>query len=215
MQALKQRIRHVPDFPKPGILFYDVTTLLKDRDGFRMAVDEMAAPYEGAAVDLVVGIESRGFIFGSAVADRLNTGFAPVRKPGKLPSKTQRASYSLEYGSDSLEIHDDAVKAGQRVLVVDDLLATGGTAAATVSLLRGLEADVIGIQFLIELVGLNGRDKLKNEKVGAVLQVPRVPGFHGSRVPVQVPGSANAEIEESWRAKQVPWTRRTCRTRRT
>ena len=170
MQALKQRIRHVPDFPKPGILFYDVTTLLKDRDGFRMAVDEMAAPYEGAGVDLVVGIESRGFIFGSAVADRLKTGFAPVRKPGKLPSKTQRASYSLEYGSDSLEIHDDAVKAGQRVLVVDDLLATGGTAAAAVSLLRGLKADVVGIQFLIELVGLNGRDKLKNEKVGAVLQ---------------------------------------------
>jgi adenine phosphoribosyltransferase len=170
MQALKQRIRHVPDFPKPGILFYDVTTLLKDRDGFRMAVDEMAAPYEGAGVDVVVGIESRGFIFGSAVADRLKTGFAPVRKPGKLPSKTQRASYSLEYGTDSLEIHDDAVKAGQRVLVVDDLLATGGTAAAAVSLVRGLKADVIGLQFLIELVGLNGRDKLRNEKVGAVLQ---------------------------------------------
>ena len=170
MQALKQRIRHVPDFPKPGILFYDVTTLLKDRDGFRMAVDEMAAPYEGAGVDLVVGIESRGFIFGSAVADRLKTGFAPVRKPGKLPSKTQRASYSLEYGTDSLEIHDDAVKAGQRVLVVDDLLATGGTAAATVGLVRGLDADVVGLQFLIELVGLNGREKLKDEKVGAVLQ---------------------------------------------
>ena len=170
MQALKQRIRHVPDFPKPGILFYDVTTLLKDRDGFRMAVDEMAAPYEGAGVELVVGIESRGFIFGSAVADRLKTGFAPVRKPGKLPSKTQRASYALEYGTDSLEIHDDAVKAGERVLVIDDLLATGGTAAATIRLLRGLKADVIGIQFLIELVGLNGREKLKNEKVGAVLQ---------------------------------------------
>jgi adenine phosphoribosyltransferase len=170
MQALKQRIRHVPDFPKPGILFYDVTTLLKDRDGFRMAVDEMAAPYQGAGVDVVVGIESRGFIFGSAVADRLKTGFAPVRKPGKLPAKTQRANYSLEYGTDALEIHDDAVKAGQRVLVVDDLLATGGTAAATVSLVRGLKADVVGIQFLIELVGLNGRDRLKNEKVGAVLQ---------------------------------------------
>ena len=170
MQALKQRIRHVPDFPKPGILFYDVTTLLKDRDGFRMAVDEMALPYEGTGVDVVVGIESRGFIFGSAVADRLKTGFAPVRKPGKLPAKTQRASYSLEYGSDSLEIHDDAVKAGQRVLVVDDLLATGGTAAAALTLVRGLEADVIGLQFLIELVGLKGRDRLKNENVGAVLQ---------------------------------------------
>ena len=170
MQTLKQRIRHVPDFPKPGVLFYDVTTLLKDRDGFRMAVDEMAAPYQNAGVDVVVGIESRGFIFGSAVADRLKTGFAPVRKPGKLPSKTQRASYSLEYGTDALEIHDDAVKAGQRVLVVDDLLATGGTARAAVSLVRGLKADVIGLQFLIELAGLNGRDKLKNEKVAAVLQ---------------------------------------------
>lgn len=170
MQALKQRIRHVPDFPKPGILFYDVTTLLKDRDGFRMAVDEMATPYHDAGVDIVVGIESRGFIFGSAVADRLKTGFAPVRKPGKLPSKTERASYALEYGTDSLEIHDDAVKAGQRVLVVDDLLATGGTAAATVGLVRRLKADVIGVQFLIELVGLHGREKLKNEKVGAVLQ---------------------------------------------
>ena len=170
MQALKQKIRHVPDFPKPGILFYDVTTLLKDRDGFRMAVDEMAAPYQNSGVDVVVGIESRGFIFGSAVADRLKTGFAPVRKPGKLPSKTQRASYALEYGTDALEIHDDAVKAGQRVLVVDDLLATGGTAAATVGLVRRLKADVIGVQFLIELVGLNGRKKLKDEKVGAVLQ---------------------------------------------
>jgi adenine phosphoribosyltransferase len=170
MQALKQRIRHVPDFPKPGILFYDVTTLLKDRDGFRMAVDEMAAPYQDTGVDVVVGIESRGFIFGSAVADRLKTGFAPVRKPGKLPSKTQSASYSLEYGTDALEIHDDAVKAGQRVLVVDDLLATGGTASAAVALVRGLKADVVGLQFLIELVGLNGRDKLKNENVGAVLQ---------------------------------------------
>jgi adenine phosphoribosyltransferase len=170
MQALKQRIRHVPDFPKPGILFYDVTTLLKDRDGFRMAVDEMAAPYHGAGVDVVVGIESRGFIFGSAVADRLKTGFAPVRKPGKLPSATQRATYSLEYGTDSLEIHDDAVKAGQRVLVVDDLLATGGTAAATVGLVRRLKAEVVGVQFLIELVGLKGREKLKNERVKAVIQ---------------------------------------------
>jgi adenine phosphoribosyltransferase len=169
MQALKSRIRHVPDFPKPGILFYDVTTLLKDREGFRMAVDAMAAPYAASPVDLVIGIESRGFIFGSAIADRLKTGFAPVRKLGKLPSKTKRASYALEYGADSLEIHEDAVTAGQRVLVVDDLLATGGTAAATVGLVRALGADVVGVQFLIELVALNGRDKLKGEKVGAVL----------------------------------------------
>jgi len=170
MQALKQRIRHVPDFPKPGILFYDVTTLLKDREGFRMAVDAMAAPHLAGSVDLVIGIESRGFIFGSAVADRLAAGFAPVRKPGKLPSKIRRASYALEYGTDALEIHDDAVIEHQRVLVVDDLLATGGTAAATVGLVRALGGEVVGLQFLIELVGLKGRDKLKDEKVGAVLQ---------------------------------------------
>ncbi len=170
MQALKQRIRHVPDFPKPGILFYDVTTLLKDREGFRMAVDAMAAPHLAGSVDLVVGIESRGFIFGSAVADRLAAGFAPVRKPGKLPSKIRRASYALEYGTDALEIHDDAVIENQRVLVVDDLLATGGTAAATVGLVRALGGKIVGLQFLIELVGLKGRDKLKDEKVGAVLQ---------------------------------------------
>ena len=170
MDALKKRIRHVPDFPKPGILFYDVTTLLQDPDGFRMAVDEMAEPHRGQSIDVVVGIESRGFIFGSAIADRLKTGFAPVRKPGKLQSKTRKASYALEYGTDSLEIHDDAVKKGQRVLVVDDLLATGGTAAATVGLVRELGADVVGVQFLIELVGLNGRDRLKDEKIGAVLQ---------------------------------------------
>jgi adenine phosphoribosyltransferase len=170
MQALKERIRHVPDFPKPGILFYDVTTLLQDPAGFRMAVNEMAAPYQKSGVDMVVGIESRGFIFGSAVADRLGTGFAPVRKPGKLPSTTRRASYSLEYGTDALEIHDDAVKTGQRVLIVDDLLATGGTAAATVGLVRALGADVIGVQFLIELVGLKGRDRLQDENIGAVLQ---------------------------------------------
>jgi adenine phosphoribosyltransferase len=170
MQALKQRIRHVPDFPKPGILFYDVTTLLKDREGFRMAVDAMAAPHLAGSVDLVVGIESRGFIFGSAVADRLAAGFAPVRKPGKLPSKIRRASYALEYGTDALEIHDDAVIQHQRVLVVDDLLATGGTAAATVGLVRALGGEIVGLQFLIELVGLKGRDKLKDEKVGAVLQ---------------------------------------------
>jgi adenine phosphoribosyltransferase len=151
-------------------LFYDVTTLLKDREGFQLAVNEMAAPYEGEAIDVIVGIESRGFIFGSAVADRLKTGFAPVRKPGKLPSTTRRASYALEYGSDSLEIHDDAVAKGQRVLVVDDLLATGGTASATVGLVRGLGADVVGVQFLIELVALEGRKRLTNERVGAVLQ---------------------------------------------
>ena len=169
MQALKERIRHVPDFPKPGILFYDITTVLKDPAGFQMAVDAMTDPHKNAGIDLVVGIESRGFIFGAAVADRLKAGFAPVRKPGKLPSKTRRASYQLEYGSDSLEIHEDAVSGGGKILVVDDLLATGGTAAATVGLLRELGGDVAAVQFLIELRGLQGRDRLKGENVGAVL----------------------------------------------
>jgi adenine phosphoribosyltransferase len=170
MEALKERIRHVPDFPKKGILFYDITTLLKDAEGFRMAVDAMAAPYIGQLVDLVVGVESRGFIFGAAVADRLKAGFAPVRKPGKLPSTTRSASYDLEYGSDTLQIHDDACANGARVLLVDDLLATGGTAAATAGLIRDLGAELVGIQFLIELVDLKGRDRLKNENIGAVLQ---------------------------------------------
>jgi adenine phosphoribosyltransferase len=169
MEALKSRIRHIPDFPKPGILFYDVTTLLKDRDGFQAAIEAMTAPYEKSGVDLIVGIESRGFIFASAMADRLRTGFAPVRKLGKLPGQTRRASYALEYGSDSLEIHEDAATAGQRVLVVDDLLATGGTASATVSLIKGLGAKVVGLQFLIELAALGGRSKLSGENVGAVL----------------------------------------------
>jgi adenine phosphoribosyltransferase len=169
MDALKDRIRHVPDFPKPGILFYDVTTLLQDPEGFQMAVDAMAAPHRGTPIDLIVGIESRGFIFGAAVADRLKTGFAPVRKLGKLPFKTRRASYELEYGTDSLEIHEDAVANGARVLVVDDLLATGGTAAATVGLVRALGGNVVGVQFLIELSALEGRAKLKGERIGAVL----------------------------------------------
>ena len=170
MHALKQRIRHVPDFPKPGILFYDITTLLQDPEGLQMAIDQMAAPYLDKNIDVVVGIESRGFIFGTAVADRLKAGFVPVRKPGKLPATTQKASYSLEYGTDSLEIHDDAVSQGQRVLIVDDLLATGGTAAATAGLVRGLGANLVGLQFLIELAGLRGRDRLKNEHVASLLQ---------------------------------------------
>ena len=170
MDELKRRIRHVPDFPKAGILFYDVTTLLQDREGLQMAVDAMAAPNAGKSIDLVVGIESRGFIFGSAIADRLKAGFVPVRKPGKLPYQTRRASYALEYGNDALEIHEDAAAKSQRVLVVDDLLATGGTAAATVGLVRGLGAEVVGVQFLIELLGLEGRKRLAGENVNAVLQ---------------------------------------------
>ncbi len=169
MEALKRRIRHVPDFPKPGILFYDVTTLLKDGEGLQMALEAMAAPHRDKQIDVIVGIESRGFIFGSALADRLRTGFAPVRKLGKLPSRTRKATYALEYGTDSLEIHEDAASAGQRVLIVDDLLATGGTAAATVGLVKGLGAQVVGVQFLIELAALGGRSKLQGEDVNAVL----------------------------------------------
>lgn len=169
MDALKSRIRHVPDFPKPGILFYDITTLLRDRDGFRQVVEAMAAPYQGQPIDLVVGVESRGFILGGALADRLGAGFAPVRKLGKLPSKSIRATYDLEYGTDSLEMHEDAVSAGQRVLIVDDLLATGGTAKATVDLVRRLGGRLQGLAFLIELVDLRGRAKLQGENVFALL----------------------------------------------
>ncbi len=166
---LKSKIRHVPDFPKPGILFYDITTLLLDRQGFRLAVDDLAAPFLAGGIDAVVGIESRGFIFGAAVADRLGAGFVPVRKAGKLPAETVRVSYDLEYGSDALEVHADAIRPGQRVLVVDDLLATGGTARATVSLLQGLGADVLGVSFLIELTFLQGRDRLTGHPVHVVL----------------------------------------------
>jgi len=170
MQALKDRIRHVPDFPKAGILFYDVTTLLRDPQGFRLAIDALSEPYHGHGISLVVGIESRGFILGAAVADRIGAGFIPVRKVGKLPHTTIRVSYSLEYGTDSLEMHRDAVEPGQKVLVVDDLLATGGTARATVDLVRQLGGDVYGVVFLIELVALNGRAKLEGENVRAILQ---------------------------------------------
>ena len=170
MEALKAKIRHVPDFPKAGILFYDVTTLLRDPDGFKVAIDSMAMPFEERNIDVIVGIESRGFILGAAVADRLRAGFVPVRKKGKLPSTTIRASYDLEYGTDSLEIHKDAIEPGQRVLIVDDLLATGGTASATVKLVKELGGTVEGVAFLIELVGLGGRSKLPGEQISAILQ---------------------------------------------
>jgi adenine phosphoribosyltransferase len=169
MNELKTRIRHVPDFPKAGILFYDVTTLLRDPEGFKLAIDAMSEPYRDAGISLVVGIESRGFILGAAVADRIGAGFVPVRKVGKLPHTTIRVSYDLEYGSDSLEMHSDAVEPGQRVLIVDDLLATGGTARATVDLVKKLGGDVAGVAVLIELADLNGRDRLKGENVRAVL----------------------------------------------
>lgn len=170
MDQLKSRIRHVPDFPKPGILFYDVTTLLKDQEGFRQALDALAEPFIGTAVDVVAGIESRGFIFGAALADRLGVGFVPVRKPGKLPSTTVSESYALEYGIDRLEVHTDALEGRPRVLVVDDLLATGGTARATVDLMRRIGGQVVGVAFLIELVALGGREKLTGERIHAVLR---------------------------------------------
>jgi len=170
MDHLKAKIRSVPDFPKAGILFYDITTLLQDRVGFRSAVDSLVTPFTDQGIDIVVGIESRGFIFGSAVADRIGAGFTPVRKPGKLPSTTMRATYALEYGTDSLEIHDDAVRKGQRVLIVDDLLASGGTARATVDLVKRLGGEVHALAFLIELVALNGRAKLDRETIHTVLK---------------------------------------------
>jgi adenine phosphoribosyltransferase len=169
MDHLKSKIRHVPDFPKPGILFYDVTTLLQDSVGFRAAIDSMSMPFEDQRIDVVVGIESRGFIFGAPVADRIGAGFTPVRKPGKLPSKTIRESYALEYGTDALEMHADGVRSGQRVLIVDDLLATGGTARAVVDLVRRAGGTVHALAFLIELLALNGRQRLANETIHTVL----------------------------------------------
>lgn len=169
MNSLKQKIRSIPDFPKPGILFYDVTTLLRDPEGFRDSVDAMCAPYAKGSIDLIAGIESRGFILGAAMADRLGTGFVPVRKLGKLPAKTVRESYSLEYGTDSLEVHEDAIQKGQRVLIVDDLLATGGTAAAVTKLVKKLGGELVGLAFLVELDFLPGRQKLEGENLHVVL----------------------------------------------
>jgi adenine phosphoribosyltransferase len=167
---LKQHIRSVPDFPKAGILFYDITTLLRDPQGFQMTTDLLATPYLGAGIDAVVGIESRGFILGAAVAQRLGAGFIPIRKPGKLPARALKEIYDLEYGKDAIEIHEDAIEKGQRILIVDDVLATGGTAAAAVQLVRKLGGDLHGVAFLIELLFLNGKQKIAGEKVFSVLQ---------------------------------------------
>jgi len=161
MDDLKKLIREVPDYPKPGILFYDLTTLLQDPGGFHMLVDRLCDHYAGQPkVDLVAGIEARGFIFAPALAYRLKAGFVPVRKPKKLPSKTASITYELEYGTDQLEVHEDAVKPGQRVLICDDLLATGGTAAAAAALVRKLGGEVAGAAFAVELTFLGGRKKL-------------------------------------------------------
>lgn len=168
-EPLKQLIRTVPDFPKPGILFYDITTLLKDKTGFAQLIDAFAAHYIGKDIDLVLGIEARGFIFGPALAYRLNAGFVPVRKPKKLPAPTAKVSYDLEYGTDSLEIHLDAVQPGQRVLIVDDLLATGGTMQATVQLVEKLGGEIVGIGFAIELDFLKGRAKFPGYDVFSLL----------------------------------------------
>ena len=169
VEALKALVRTVPDFPKPGILFYDITTLLKDKTGFAQLIDALAAHYIARKIDLVLGIEARGFIFGPALAYRLNAGFVPVRKPRKLPAPVARVTYDLEYGSDALEIHLDAIEPGQNVLIVDDLLATGGTMEATVKLVRRLGARIVGLAFAIELDFLNGRDRFKEYDVFSLL----------------------------------------------
>ena len=168
-EPLKKLIREVPDFPKKGILFYDITTLLKDSVGFATLIDALSEYYLRLQVDLVLGIEARGFIFGPALAYRLNAGFIPVRKPGKLPAPTYRAQYDLEYGSNALEIHQDAIQKGQRVIIVDDLLATGGTAEATAKLASSLGAEIAGLGFVVELDFLKGRDKLKQYDVLSLL----------------------------------------------
>jgi adenine phosphoribosyltransferase len=157
---LRAKIREVPDFPKPGILFYDITTLLREADAFREVIDRMAEAVKGERIDLVVGMESRGFIFAAPLADRLGAGFVPVRKLGKLPAETIEVEYDLEYGTATLEIHRDAITAGQRVLVVDDLLATGGTVLGTIELVRRLGGEIAGLSFMVELTALGGRTKL-------------------------------------------------------
>lgn len=167
---LKSKIRVIPDFPEPGISFKDITTLLQDGPALREAVRMMADAFRDDRVDVVVGVESRGFIFGSPIAYELGVGFVIVRKPGKLPSDTYRVEYALEYGTDALEMHKDAIKPGQRVLIVDDLLATGGTIAAAADLVRRAGGEIVGYSFLIELAYLNGRERLKGERIHALVR---------------------------------------------
>jgi adenine phosphoribosyltransferase len=170
MNDLKKLIREVPDYPKPGILFYDLTTLLKDKKGFHTLIDLLCEHYNGRKIDIVAGIEARGFIFAPALAYRLGAGFVPVRKPKKLPAKTASVSYALEYGTDTLEIHEDAVRKGDHVIICDDLLATGGTAAATAKLVQQLGGVVDGAAFAVELTFLNGRKKLPGLDVFSLIQ---------------------------------------------
>jgi len=159
---LEKSIRSIPDFPKPGILFRDVTTLIQNKTAFKKSVDLLAKKYKGKKIDKVVGVEARGFIFGAAVAHKIGAGFVPVRKKGKLPYKTISTTYELEYGTDTLEIHKDAITSGEKILIIDDLLATGGTVKAVVDLVKQLQGKIAGIGFVIELVDLHGRDKLKD-----------------------------------------------------
>ena len=169
MDNLKQAIRDVPDFPKQGILFKDITPLLQNGALFQQAIDAMAAPFAGQKIDVVVGVEARGFLFAAALAYKLGAGVVIVRKPGKLPYKTYKVTYDLEYGTDSLEIHQDAIKPGQNVLIVDDVLATGGTVKATAELVKKFRANICGIVFLSELTFLNGREKLKDYELTTLI----------------------------------------------
>ncbi len=168
--VLRAKIREIPDFPKPGILFYDITTLLKDAGAYKEAIDLMVEPYRDLRVDLVVGMESRGFIFSGPIAYKLGAGLIPVRKLGKLPAETVSVEYALEYGSNTLEIHRDSIRAGQRILIVDDLLATGGTVRGTIELVERLQGEIVGLAFLVELLFLKGRDRLASYKTTSVIQ---------------------------------------------
>lgn len=170
MENLKAAIREIPDWPKKGILFYDITTLLKDGQAFQQAVQALTLPYQNKSVDVVLGIEARGFIFASSVAYALKAGFVPIRKPKKLPAPTYQAQYSLEYGEDSIEVHQDAVQPGQRVLIVDDLIATGGTAKAAAELVERMRGILVGFAFLVELEFLHGRDLLKKYNITSILK---------------------------------------------
>jgi adenine phosphoribosyltransferase len=169
-ETLRAKIREVPDFPKPGILFYDITTLLREPDSFRESIELMLEPFKGEAVDIVVGMESRGFIFSAPMAYEMHAGLVPVRKLGKLPAETLSAEYALEYGSNTLEIHRDAIQPGQKVLIVDDLLATGGTVAGTIDLVERLKGEIVGLAFLVELEFLHGRERLGDRRVTSVIR---------------------------------------------
>lgn len=169
MEHLKSLIREVPDFPKPGINFYDITTLLKDPKGFEQTIDALADQFKGEKIDTIIGVESRGFIFGAPLSYKLGAGFVPVRKPKKLPAEKVSVSYDLEYGQDTLEMHKDAVGEGHRILIVDDLLATGGTARAVVDLVEGLGGKIVGLSFVVELTFLNGRAKFDGYNVKSLL----------------------------------------------